>query len=140
MQRSTRFMQWLAGAMILAAPGAQAQGTECGAANDTSAALITDLKGWMKTENPNKVVLRDRVFHIPVVAESEISIVTDRRTCSEIAKAYSRLPEFAYTPSRVYVIRIGTEYAGYDPDKKGGEFVEVHLFDRKYSRVGGWSF
>ena len=135
-------MQWLAGAMILATPAmdARAQSTECGATSDTTAALITDLKAWMNTENPNRVALRDRVFHIPVVAESEISIVTDRRTCSEIAKAYGRLPELAYTPSRVFVIRIGTEYAGYDPDRKSGEFVEVHLFDSKYSRIGGWSF
>ena len=142
MQKKCRVVQWLAGAMILATPGmsAPAQTTECGAANDTSAALIADLKAWMKTENPDRVVLRDRVFHIPVVAESQISVVTDPRTCSEIVKAYSRLPELAYTPSRVYVIRIGTEYAGYDPDRKGGEFVAVHLFDSKYSHIGGWSF
>ena len=142
MKRSTRLMQLLAGAMIVTAPGmsARAQSTECGAANDTSAALITDLKAWMKTEDPDRVVLRDRVFHIPFVAESQISVVTDPRTCGEIVKAYSRLSEFAYTPSRVYVIRIGTEYAGYDPDRKGGEFVAVHLFDSKYTHIGGWSF
>ena len=142
MQKNQLLMQWLAGALIVASPAmnAQAQAAECGAANDTSSALITDLKVWMKTENPTKVALRDRVFRIPVVPESQISLVTDRQTCSEIVKAYGRLPEFAYTPSRVYVIRIGTEYAGYDPDRKGGEFVAVHLFDSKYSHIGGWSF
>lgn len=142
MQTYRRMMQLLAGAMILAAPGmsARAQGTECGAANDTSAALIADLKAWMNTENPDRVFLRDRVFHIPVVAASEISIVTDRETCSEIARSYGRLPEVAYAPSRLYVIRIGTEYAGYDPGRRGGEPMEVHLFDSKYSRIGGWSF
>jgi hypothetical protein len=29
-------------------------------------------------------------------------------------------------------------YVGYDPDKKGGEFTAVHVFDQKYARVGGW--
>ena len=142
MQMNRRSMQWLAGVLILVTPGmgARAQSTECGAENDTSAALITDLKGWIKTENPDRVALRDRVFHIPVVPESEISLVTDVRTCREIVKAYGRLPESAYTPSRVYVIRIGSEYAGYDPDRKGGEFVAVHLFDSKYGHIGGWSF
>lgn len=133
----------LAGVLRFVTPGgnAGAHAIQCGPANDTSAALLTDLKGWMTTENPNKVVLRDRVFRIPVVAESELSLVSDEKICRKVVEAYERLPEFAYTPARVYVIKLGASgYVSYDPDKKGGEFVSVHIFDRDYAHSGGWSF
>lgn len=134
-------MRWLAGALSLAGTAVNAQTPQCGAANDTSAAVISELKTWMTTQDPNRVALRDRVFHIPVVSESQISLVTDEGTCRKVVEAYGKLPEFAYTPSRVYVIRIGeTDFAGYDPDRKSGEFVEVHIFDSKYTHIGGWSF
>lgn len=138
-----RVMQLLVGSLGLlsTAVNAHAQGAQCGPANDTSTAVITDLKRWMTTENPDRVALRDRVFHIPVVSESQVSLVADERICRKVVEAYENLREFAYTPARVYVIRIGdVGFAGYDPDRKGGEFVAVHLFDSEYSHIGGWSF
>jgi hypothetical protein len=141
MQKNHRVMQLLAGALSLVGTTVNAQDKQCGPANDTSAALISDLKGWMATEDPNRVALRDRVFRIPVVAESQVSLVTDEQICRKVIDAYGKLPEFAYTPSRVYVIRIGeSDFAGYDPDRKGGEFVAVHIFNSEYSHIGGWSF
>lgn len=122
------------------ASSVEAQAHKCGVANDTSAALISELKNWMTTQNPKRITLRDNVFHIPLVSVSQVTLVTDERICGKVVQAYAALPAFPYTPSRVYVIKLGTKnYAGFDPSRKGGEFVAVHIFDSKYIRVGGWS-
>ena len=68
-----------------------------------------------------------------------MTVVTDEKLCAKIIAGYAALPKLAYTPARVYVIKLGSKgYAAYDPDKKGGEFTAIHIFSTKFVRIGGW--
>jgi hypothetical protein len=113
---------------------------KCRPADATSARVISALTAWVTTTDPERISQRDNIFHVPVVPVSQITLVTDERICSKVAAAYASFPRFAYTPARLYVIKMGNKnYVGYDPDKRGGEFTAVHVFDQKYVSVGGWS-
>jgi len=91
----------------------------------------------MTTTNPKQIALRDDTFHVPVVSPNQIVLVTDENVCARMIRAYADYP--AYTPIKLYVIRMGSKgYVGYDPDRKGGEFTAVYIFDTNFVHIGGW--
>ena len=126
-------------AMPASATAVSAQTLQCRAADATSAGIIAELKQWVTTVNPERVSQRDNIFHVPVVSVNSITVVTDERVCAKVIAAYATFPQQAYTPTRLYVIKMGSKgYVGYDPDRIGGEFTAVHIFSTKYVRIGGW--
>jgi hypothetical protein len=111
---------------------------KCRAADTQSLALIRELQEWMTTTDPQKIASRDTVFHLPVVSSSQVVLVTDEKLCAKVVQAYAGYP--AYTPVNLYVVKLGSKgYVGYDPDRKGGEFTAVHIFNTKFVRIGGWA-
>lgn len=112
---------------------------KCRAADDTTLGLIAELKAWAATTDPERISQRDNIFHVPVVDARSLSVVTDEKVCAKIIAGYSAFPKLAYTPTRVYVVKLGSKgYAAYDPEKIGGEFTAVHIFSTKFVRIGGW--
>ena len=121
-------------------PNAAAQTlTKCRPADSYTEVLIGTLKADVSSTDPRVVFRRDSTYHIPVVSPSRITLVTDEKICAKIIQAYAALPNGAYTPARVYVIKLGSKgYAALDPDRKAGEFSIFHIFNTKYVDVGGW--
>ena len=119
---------------------AWAQATsKCRPADGQSAALIYELKRYVTSQDPKVIAARDNYYHVPVVSTSQITLVTDERLCLKAIQAYAAFPSGAYTPTRVYLIKMGTKnYVAFDPDVKAGEFSIVHVFDSKFLVVGGW--
>jgi hypothetical protein len=110
---------------------------KCRAADARSLGLIRELREWVTTADPERIASRDTIFHIPVVPASQITLVTDERVCAKVVQAYARYP--AHTPDSLYVIKMRSRgYVGFDPDRKGGEFTAVYIFNSKYAHVGGW--
>jgi hypothetical protein len=118
----------------------EAQATlKCRPADDRTVSLIAQLKAWATTTDPETISERDNIFHVPVVDAKSLTVVTDEKLCAKVIAAYSAFPKLAYTPARLYVIKLGSKgYVGYDPDRKGGEFTAVHIFSTKFVRIGGW--
>lgn len=111
---------------------------KCRPADDTSLSIILQLKQWVTTQNPERISERDNIFHVPVVPANQITLVTNETICARVIRAYTEYQ--GYTPARLYVIKMGSSgYAGYDPDKHGGEFTAVSIFDSSYVHIGGWS-
>jgi len=112
---------------------------KCRPADASSDMLIDALKWYVTTQDPATIAARDNYYHVPVVPVNQISLVTDERICSKVVQAYATLAHGAYTPARVYVIKMGSKYTvAHDPDVKAGEFSSVHIFDSKYVNIGGW--
>jgi hypothetical protein len=112
---------------------------KCRPADARTESLIYGLKWHVTSQDTAIIRSRDSVYHIPVVPVSQISVVTDERVCTKVIQAYAALAHGAYTPSRVYVIKMGSKYTvAQDPDVMAGDFSIVHIFDSKYIEVGGW--
>jgi hypothetical protein len=135
------FVAGILGISILASAGnawGQAP-TKCRPADSYTEMLIGTFKAEVTSTDPLVVSLRDSVYRIPVVPPGEITLVTDEKVCAEIIQAYSNLKHGAYTPARVYVIKLGSKgHAALNPDRKAGEFSILHIFNTKYEDVGGW--
>lgn len=140
MRRNFKFSLILSLVVFISSRSALAQtNLKCRAADSYSDMLIDALKWYVTTQDPATIAARDNYYHVPVVASSQISLVTDERICAKVVQAYASLPHGAYTPSRVYVIKMGSKYTvASDPDAKAGEFSIVHIFDSKYVAIGGW--
>jgi len=126
-------------AALVSVPAAAQHSPKCRPADDTSENIIGDLKNWITTTDPERIVARDSVFKIPVVNLSQISVVTDERICAKVIQGYATMAG-GYTPSSVYVIKMGTKFhAAYDPSGKADQHSIVHIFDSKYQSIGGWT-
>ena len=127
-------------AVLLTVVPVSAQPTlKCRPADDTSENIIGDLKTWITTTDPERIAARDNIFKIPVVNLSQISVVTDERICGKVIQGYTTMTG-GYTPSSVYVIKMGTKYyATHDPARKAGQHSIVHIFDSRYQSIGGWT-
>lgn len=107
----------------------------CLAAAPRSNLLIGELKQWMETTDPERIAHRDTLFMIPQVNMADITLVSDATICAKVVAKY---PE--PRPAQVFVIRLGNKgYASLDPTGLTGEYENVHIFDRKFKRVGGWT-
>jgi hypothetical protein len=138
-------------AAIGVAPSVHAQVTPqaapasmCLPADEKSALLITVLRNWVTTTDPQKIADRDQIFHIPVVPPPTIALVTDKTICAKGSKAYAtRVKSPVAGP--VYVIQMGSGnsvwYLVHDPTPapSGGEFNSFIVFDKRWNRYGGWS-
>ena len=125
---------------ILAPVSTQSQSTgACKKSDQTSSGLIVELRDWVTTSDPERIQDRDSVFKIPVVNPAEISVVTEERICRKAILGYSRLSG-GRRPTSLYVIRMGKKhFAVYDPSDKAGDMMTVHIMNRKFASIGGWT-
>jgi hypothetical protein len=118
---------------------AHAQTTKCRPADGVSQMLILHLQDMMTTTDPDVISARDNAFRVPVVSVSQITLVTDARTCDKAATAYGPPPGSTVTPA-VYVVKLGSKgYAVLDPNQRAGQFQMVKIFDTKWVLLGGWT-
>ncbi len=111
----------------------------CRQSDQTSAGIIGELRNWVTTTDAERISDRDSVFKIPVVPAAEIAIVMDDRICKKAIDGYSKLPG-AMRPASLYVIKMGKKYfAVYNPLDKAGDMMTVHIMNRKFVSIGGWT-
>jgi hypothetical protein len=73
------------------------------------------------------------------VTAGEIAIVTENRTCRKAIDGYSKLAG-GRQPVSLYVIKMGKKYfAVHDPTDKAGDMMTVHIMNRKFVSIGGWT-
>ncbi len=86
----------------------------------------------------NRRADRDTLYRIPVVALTELAVVTDSRTCASAARAYGPRPGETALP-RVHVIKLGRSgFAVLDPLLGNGHSETVRIYDPRWRRLGGW--
>jgi hypothetical protein len=111
----------------------------CRPPDEKSSGIIAELRDWVTTNDLERIKERDRIFKIPVVNPAEISVVVNDRICKKAIEGYSKLPG-GMRPARLYVIRMGSKYfAVHDPTDKAGDMMTVHIMDRKFKSIGGWT-
>ena len=122
------------------APSLQSQvATSCRSADAKSSGIIAELRDWVTTNDLQRIKERDRIFKIPVVNPVQIFVVVDDRICKNAIKGYSKLPG-GMRPASLYVIRMGSKYfAVHDPTDKAGDMMTVHIMDRRFKSIGGWT-
>lgn len=126
-------------AVVVALPLRSQAPTACKKADDTTSGIIAELRNWVTTTDPERIQDRDSIFKVPVVNVSEISIVTDERICKRAIDGYSKLPG-GLRPASLYVIRMGPNYfAAHDPLDKAGDMMTVHIMNRQFISIGGWT-
>ena len=89
-------------------------------------ALITSVK-------PKDVSYR-QLLGLSATKASDVSYVTDERTCNKAVAALDALWGTPPSERQVYVYRIGTDFAVEDPQVRGGEYKQITIFDRRWSR------
>jgi hypothetical protein len=138
MQRLARLA--LIGLTVVLAPPLRAQAPGvCKKADDTTSGIIAELRDWVTTTDPERMMERDSIFKVPVVNVKEISVVTNERICRRASEGYSKLSG-GTRPASLYVIRIGPNYfAVYDPLDKAGDMMTVHIMNRQFVSIGGWT-
>jgi hypothetical protein len=138
MQRLARLA--LIGFPVVVASPVRAQGPgACKNADDTASGIIAELRDWVTTTDTERIRDRDSIFKVPVVNVKEISIVKDERICRRAIDGYSKLPG-GTRPASLYVIRMGPKYfAVHDPLDKAGDKMTVHIMNRKFVSIGGWT-
>jgi hypothetical protein len=75
-------------------------------------------------------------YHLPVVAASQVTLVTNKRTCSSALQAYTLfLPAGTPAPSSLYVIAVGSVFLGWTPATPGAEWALAVVFDSKFVKL-----
>lgn len=116
---------------------ASAQTYDCiGHASDETAGLREDVVSWVTGSDPRVVDKRNALQLLPATA-SQVSVVTEKKTCREAALAYHAylLPKGTPAISRnMIVIRIGNDrYVIKDPVERQGEFGSVLITDDSWN-------
>lgn len=116
---------------------ASAQSYDCIAdTSDETLGLRDDVVSWVTGSDPRVAEKRDALQLLPATA-SQVSVVTEKKTCREAALAYHAhlLPKGAPVISRnMVVIRIGNDrYVIKDPAERQGEFGSVLITDGRFN-------
>lgn len=111
----------------------------CRPPDEKSAGIIAELREWVTTTELERIKDRDKIFKIPVVDPAQISVVTSNQTCRRAIDGYSKLPG-GRRPESLYVIKMGSKYfAVHDSADSAGNMMTVHIMDRKFKLIGGWT-
>lgn len=135
-------MKWLCRSMPLLAFGTlscalplagQQPGSVCQPNDVTKQNMVTWAKGIASGSDSLSVATRNQL-HIPAVAATQVTPVTDDKICHNIAKAYSvALGMPSGTIRSMYVVKVGTSYVARDPAAVFGEWVYGMVLDRQYN-------
>lgn len=88
---------------------------------------------------PSDSAYRAKVWHIPLLAPSDVAFVTDENVCLQAATAYDRevKPETSTLTRGVYVVRLGTSYLVVDTQYPAGEWIRGIVLDSTFAKQSG---
>jgi hypothetical protein len=109
---------------------------------DTNDVSVGNLLGYvrMMMTNPDAhlIYTRDSLYHLQPVPVTQVTLVSDNRTCKKALTAVNRDPSNAnlQRAHNVVVVRAGTSYVVTDPAVKAGEFGVTDVLDRRFKVIG----
>ncbi|HEX5386160.1 MAG TPA: hypothetical protein VFW66_05635, partial [Gemmatimonadales bacterium] len=78
---------------------AQQSASKCLPADAQSASFINELQRMMAATDSWTIQGRDNVFHVPVVSPSQVTLVTDAKTCDKASVAFGPPPGSTVLPT-----------------------------------------
>ena len=117
------------------------QSSACRPADSVSADMVAEINAIATGTEAIHAQLRQDM-QIPRVSASQVTYVTDKTVCNKIRAAYdANTREFDATtgaetssPSgKLYVVKAGSIYVAWDPNKMTGEFRRYITLDKRYS-------
>jgi hypothetical protein len=139
-------VRYLAIGLLLVAcigPEGQAQGTYCRPADEKSSRLIKHLTELGSSLDEPWPAARDTLKVVQVSA-SQVLLETREAVCKKASETYDRevvrIEGGASHIRRVYVVRVGDQYAAMDPEHQSpaSEWTPVVLMDRRYLFLSVW--
>jgi hypothetical protein len=120
----------------------RAQSTVCRPADDVSAGIIQSLSYSLLKTDSISIALRQSLNLPQLSSASQISLVTNEKTCQRAVSALNQAEGSSVSGRRVYLIQLGnSRYAVYDPTElaPGSSFLFVSYFDNHwtYLSTGG---
>lgn len=131
-----RLMTILLGAMTIAPVVATAQNTSACAPDTTLGAYFLHKAAQIASDTGYAALRAER--GIPTVLPSDVAVVSDTSVCDSARAAWGAAVSALgwATPSRVYVVQMGTHRLVMNPDQPGdGEFYHVVIFDDQFHVV-----
>ena len=122
--------------------------TTCMSANGTTAHVIDRLVRLNTLDSTFAVAFRTR-GNLPKVQAADVQLVADAAICTQAVAAFDSVyvaerretdptfQPFASSTRPIYVVRVGTNYAVFDPDERfrAGEWLSVYIFDSTFTAV-----
>jgi len=138
-----RSLPFVFGAVAFLAPGAKAQTYKCLPDTAEQSEVLRDYVVDLVTGTDSGIVTNRRLYHLPAVAKSKVTVVTTSSVCSQAGAAYHRAVTAPGTPpvSRtLVVIKVGTtRYVVLDPNHRNGEFESNLVFDTHWTLLIGFT-
>lgn len=113
----------------LSATAADAQTSSCRAVDDHSNVMLGALRTLVTTTDPIRMQIRDTLGLSPT-APANVVVELDKRICDKIVAGMNSQLRTVGLARRLYVIKVGTDYAASDPDHLSGEWMPVVTFDK----------
>ena len=110
--------------------------TQCRGPDALSAQLISYLQ-LLVAATDTGTIMRRQTWGLPAASSSNVTLVTDSRTCAKAADAYSA-DEDTLKPMagrQAYVIKVATVYVVWDPSVRVGEWSSYRTMDRKFKVI-----
>jgi hypothetical protein len=122
----------------LFAVGGMAQTSSCHAPDANSTRLV-QLVTRMATGTDALSMRQRTLLKIPQVSASQVSYVTDSKSCSKAFRPYNANTEQSNSsgvpiqPSgQLYVVKAGTTYVAMDPAKSNGHYMTLVTLDKNF--------
>lgn len=110
--------------------------TQCRGPDALSAQLISYLQ-LLVTATDTGTITRRQTWGLPATSSSNVTLVTDSRTCAKAADAYSA-DEDTLNPvagRQAYVIKVATVYVVWDPTVRAGEWGAYRTLDSRFNVI-----
>ena len=114
-----------------------AQGPYCKPLDNIGNHILGTLQRQATT--PSDSAYRAKIWHIPLLAPSDITFVTDETVCQQAAIAYDRemSPDTSTLTRGVYVVRLRSWYLVVDSQSRAGEWMRGVVLDSTYAKYSG---
>jgi len=123
-----------AACVLLLAPTLSVQ-SGCRAPDDTSARIVNYVRFLLTDTSRASARARDSLG-ITAIQPSQITLVTDTRTCSKIVTFFDHFEGVTRTGRRVYAYSIGpTRVVTQDPNFKSGQWAPLMFLGRTYKLI-----
>jgi hypothetical protein len=107
-------------------------------ADEYSAFQINHLQQVMRSTDSVGVAFRGNA-HLPVVADSAISVETDQATCNRVRATYNSVMDpSARVHGALYVIRAGKVYIASSPAMTDREFQPQIIINERFKFIGAY--
>lgn len=122
----------IACAPAMASPTGQPALTVCRPSDDVTARTVVDLQALWAPSDTLLRAMRDSLS-LSATRESDISYVTDERTCTNAVKALNTYLGTPNASRQVYVFKFGTDFLVEDPSVgQTSEYRSLPIFDKKW--------